>query len=207
MKDGREARRIRTHHRMARLSNRPHHKGPTARSNRRRQRRRRQGGWLLSHLHELGRKGPAEQRSGKATEESGAGKGEGLLIGGEVLPTLQQATRVIVTQGLPSLPEGLKVHAEATQELSAGVSLRREGSIQATRVGGVRLMRAAGCLTKKSSSGLGGLSCRHCGRPLTTFSSSSTGLRGRSLMSAAQCCRLGGGTLGLQRLMPPCSAT
>ena len=71
------------------------------------------GGWLLSHLRELGRKGPAEQGSGRAAEESGAGEGEGLLIDGEVLSALQQETRVIVAQGLPSLPEGLKVHAEA----------------------------------------------------------------------------------------------
>ena len=98
---------------------------------------------------------------------------------------LQQATRVVFTQGLPSLPEGLKVHAEATQELSAGVILRRRGSTKANRVGGVRLMRATGRLTKKSSWGLGGLGRRHCGWPLATFSYDSMGLRGRSLMSAA----------------------
>ena len=113
----------------------------------------------------------------------------------------------MVAQGLPSLPEGLKVHAEATQELSAGVSLRRGGSIEATRVGGVRLMRAAGRLTKKSGWGLGSLSRRHCERPLATLNCGSTSLGSRSLMSAAQCCRLGEGTLGLRRLMPPCPAT
>ena len=45
------------------------------------------------------------------------------------------------------------------------------------RVWGVRLMRAASRLTKKSSWGLGGLSCRHCGWPLATFSYGSMGLR------------------------------
>ena len=69
------------------------------------------GGWLLSHLRELGRKGPAEQGSAKATGGSGARKGEGLLINGEILPALHHAARVTVSQGLPALPESLEVHA------------------------------------------------------------------------------------------------
>ena len=93
-------------------------------------------------------------------EESGAGKGEGLLIDGEVLSTLQQATRVIVAQGLPSLLEGLKVHAEAAQELSAGINLRRRWSVKAVRVRGAYLMRAANCLAKRSGWSLRGLSRR-----------------------------------------------
>ena len=75
------------------------------------------------------------------------------------------------------------------------------------RVWGVRLMRAAGRLTKKSGWGLRSLSLRHCERPLATFNCGSTGLGSRSLMSTAQCCRLGEGTIGLRRLMPPCNTT
>ena len=164
-------------------------------------------GRLLSRLRKLGWKGPAEQGSVKATEGSGAGKGEGLLITGEVLPTLQQATRVIVAQGLPSLPEGLKVHAEAAQELGAGINLRRGRSVKAIRVRGACLMRTASRLAKRSGWSLRGLSRRRCGRLLTALSHSSTSLRGYSLMSAARRCQLGGGPLGLRRLMPPCSTT
>ena len=140
-----------------RLFDRPHHKGSAARSARGQWRGRSQGGRLLSRLHKLGWKGPAEQGSVRATEGSGAGKGEGLLISGEVLPTLQQATRVIVAQGLPSLPEGLKVHAEAAQELSAGINLRQGRSVKAIRVRGACLMRAANRLAKGSSRTLRGL--------------------------------------------------
>ena len=138
----------------------PHHKGSAARSARGLWRGRSQGGRLLSRLRKLGWKGPAEQGSVRATEGSGAGKGEGLLISGKVLPTLQQATRVIVTQGLPSLPEGLKVHAEAAQELGAGINLRRRQSVKAICVRGTRLMRAPNCLAKRSSWSLRGLSRR-----------------------------------------------
>ena len=101
-----------------------------------------------------------EQWSVRAIEGSGAGKGEGLLISGEVLPTLQQATRVIVPQGLPSLPEGLKVHAEAAQELSAGINLRRRQSVEAIRVRGACLMRATDRLAKRSGWSPRGLSRR-----------------------------------------------
>ena len=98
-----------------------------------------------------------EKGSVKETEGSGAGKGEGLLISGEVLPTLQQATRVIVAQGLPSLPEGLKVHAEAAQELSAGINLRRRRSVKAICVRGACLACAANRLAKRSGWSLRGL--------------------------------------------------
>ena len=62
---------------------------------------------------------------------------------------------------------------------------------------GVCLMRAAGRLTKKSSWGLGGLSRGRSRWLLAALSPGSTGLRGLSLMSAARCCHLGRGTLGL----------
>ena len=163
------------------------------------------GGWLLSHLRELGMKGPAEQGSAKATGGSGARKGEGLLINGEILPALQQAARVIVTQGLLSLPESLEVHTEVAQELSAEVSLRRGRSVKMSSVRGIVLMHATGCLTKKGSWGPRGLNHGRRRQRLNASSRSSMGLRSCPLRSAAWRRHPGGGPLSLQRPMPPCS--